>query len=397
MSAELFRGLAVRIGAKLCQEAVWHDEMCTWIGLEINPSSAERMCSRALGPTVYGGTAGIAYFLADLFTATHEPVFKRTALGALLHSTSGLEKLCHAQHFGLFDGACGVLRCNALTAAAVGGDESFSPRMIRDLLALPQSPSSSFDMISGEAGIALSVLSTRAEGNADEITGAVLPGLADRLMRISVSSAQLVGLAHGAAGLCAALSLLGDQLRCERYTVRAGEWACYILQLFDKARRDWPDLRATPVSGTYLPPAIGWCHGAPGILLVAPLIPDSEHKAVLTSQALEATAAQARCFVSDPEQDVTLCHGSLGYALCLHLHGLRVKCDESAQLAIRVAKAACRQKESVGVWPNAVSKVEDSPQLMTGTAGIGHALLQIARCSSLPCILDPTPLAGAVA
>ena len=398
MSAELFKDQAVRIGAKICQEAIWHEGMCTWIGLEINASSAEMVCSRAVGPTVYGGTAGIAYFLADLFAVTQDPVFKRTALGAVRHSTRGLERLWREQYFGLFDGACGVLWSNALTAAIVDGDDSFSPLTSRglDLWASSQKASQSLDIISGEAGIALTLLSKSTDDGVDAITHTVLPGLANHLMGGSLSSAPLAGLAHGAAGLCTALSLLGSRLRCDRYTMRAVEWACYLLQLFDKGRGNWPDIRATPGSGTHLPSAVGWCHGAPGILLMTSVIPDIAHRATLTSQALQATSEQARLFVSDPEQDVTLCHGSLGYALCLHLHGLRVNCDEHVQLAVRVAKAACRQKESVGVWPNAVSKVEDSPQLMTGTAGVGHALLQIAGCSSMPCILDPIQLAGAV-
>ncbi len=90
---------AARIGQSLCRQAFWDRGglLCNWMGRvvvevdrvggPITPTSA------ALGPDLYGGSAGIALFLAELFAATGDPECRRTTLGAIARSIRQLDRL----------------------------------------------------------------------------------------------------------------------------------------------------------------------------------------------------------------------------------------------------------------------------------------------------------------
>ena len=51
----------------------------------------------ALGPSLYGGTAGVGLFLAQLANATGDGSFRRTAVGALRHATASGEAVAREQ------------------------------------------------------------------------------------------------------------------------------------------------------------------------------------------------------------------------------------------------------------------------------------------------------------
>ena len=56
-------------------------------------------------------------------------------------------------------------------------------------------------------------------------------------------------------------------------------------------------------------------------------------------------------------------------------------------LAVEVVQHCLKLREIYGMWPNGFSEREDTPQLMTGLAGIGHCLLQIGQLSKAPWML----------
>ena len=78
---------AARIGRALCREAVWDREgrLCNWVGGVIGDMDGAPSV-QALGYDLYSGSAGVALFLAELYSLTGDPVFHRTARGAIARS-----------------------------------------------------------------------------------------------------------------------------------------------------------------------------------------------------------------------------------------------------------------------------------------------------------------------
>ena len=71
--------MAARIGRRICDEAIWHDGRCNWIGAsnEERPFGQVGVSYGALGPDFYGGTSGIGFFLAQLYLVTGDKEARR--------------------------------------------------------------------------------------------------------------------------------------------------------------------------------------------------------------------------------------------------------------------------------------------------------------------------------
>ena len=70
-NSELLR-TADGIGCRLGRQAIWHEDRCNWLGaqsMERQPGGAyQGVTYEALGPDLYSGTAGVALFLAELYS-----------------------------------------------------------------------------------------------------------------------------------------------------------------------------------------------------------------------------------------------------------------------------------------------------------------------------------------
>src|SRR5262249_4072374 len=89
---------AQRIGMALCRTAYWDPDgqLCNWMGRSSGEASeyggSITPTSAALGPDLYGGSAGVALFLAQLHALAGDPEFRRTALGGITRSIRQLER-----------------------------------------------------------------------------------------------------------------------------------------------------------------------------------------------------------------------------------------------------------------------------------------------------------------
>lgn len=98
------------LGAKICRDAIWAGKRCNWFGLHVTelgtgvPVVSHRMC----GPDYYAGTSGIAIFLAHLYSATGEKVFRRTAEGAIRQALSRLDHFPRGQRLAFQSGVIGI-------------------------------------------------------------------------------------------------------------------------------------------------------------------------------------------------------------------------------------------------------------------------------------------------
>ena len=73
-----------------------------------------------LGPDLYGGTGGVALFLAELAAVTGDKVFRRTAIGAIAHALARAPELAMNLGRSLYSGRVGIAVAAAAVGAAVG-------------------------------------------------------------------------------------------------------------------------------------------------------------------------------------------------------------------------------------------------------------------------------------
>src|SRR5712692_5554822 len=101
---------AVRIGRTLVGRALWHEDRCNWIGpgrKDLRRPSME--VHHALGPDLYRGTAGIAWFLGHLYKSSPQERFRRTALGAIRHSLAAARGLPRNRRLSFYGGTAGIV------------------------------------------------------------------------------------------------------------------------------------------------------------------------------------------------------------------------------------------------------------------------------------------------
>ena len=126
-SPQKFLEVAEFLGARLSRDAIWAGNRCNWFGLNVTelrtgvPVVAHRMC----GPDYYSGTSGIAVFLAHLYAATGEKVFRSTAEGAIRHALSRLDHFPRGQRLSFQSGMIGIAHA-LLEVARTCGIEKFS-------------------------------------------------------------------------------------------------------------------------------------------------------------------------------------------------------------------------------------------------------------------------------
>src|SRR4051794_35382608 len=103
----LFLEAAAAIGRSIVADAVWHNDYCSWMGALTRPSKSTAEY-HALDPSLYGGTAGVGLFLAQIANATGDRSFRRTAVGALRHATAPARQSPVSKRDGLHAGSVGL-------------------------------------------------------------------------------------------------------------------------------------------------------------------------------------------------------------------------------------------------------------------------------------------------
>ena len=182
-----------------------------------------------LGADLYGGTAGIAVFLAELAAATGEAGCRRTALGAIRHALAREPDLPPALNLGLYSGRIGIALAAARVGSLLADDDLLgrSPAIVRGL----EGTGNEFDLITGRAGAVVGLLALRdlldEPGLLERACrfGEELIGLAVKRARSwswaspgSRQSRHLLGLSHGASGAGYALW----NWRAQQGTARSG-------------------------------------------------------------------------------------------------------------------------------------------------------------------------------
>lgn len=347
-----------------------------WVGLaSLATSDACRL--QVLGPDLYGGSCGIALFLAaharthrseqsaDLAMAAVSQLRERlgspdadhlarvlgvggaTGLGSIVYTFDVMAELLGDT--ALLDDACRL--CALITDDLIGADQHL-------------------DVVGGCAGAVLALLRLhRDTGCRDVLSRAQRCG--EHLLateRIGVTGQRTwrgarpelpaeIGLSHGAAGFAYALSALAAVTGESAFADAALESIAYLHAHSDEDPRSQ------------------WCHGATGVGLArlamtrfgaaatASVTDDVDH-------ALGGAARQWPCHVD------TLCCGSLG-AVELYAEAGRVLCREELTAAgSRYAGTVLRAKRITGDFRWNVGSRRFNPGLFRGLAGVGYTCLR---------------------
>ena len=395
---------AALLGRRIAQQAIWHENRCTWVGasLEDGRGAETALTYATLGPDLYGGTSGVALFLAELAAVTGDELFRRTAIGAIAHALARAPELAVNLDRSLYSGRVGIAVAAAAVGAAVGDSQYL--QAAAQILARTPPPMArgEFDIISGRAGSIYGLLWLSSKLGEKHFADEALRlawELAETAERSGASGSHaswatkprtaagnLTGFSHGASGAaCALLEVAAITGQAELATV-AEQAFSYERSLFDAEVRNWPDLRNQPgaVVGRPAPPSYPamWCHGAAGIALARLRAYELTQISVLKHEAevaLETTFAHTKAALQAGEGSYSLCHGLAGNAEILD-KGYRILGSSTAKwhdLALEVASSGIERFGRPGrAWPCGTYAGE-TPNLMLGLAGAGMFYLRI--------------------
>jgi lantibiotic biosynthesis protein len=416
-SNEVFAETAARIGARIARDAVWAGRRCTWFGATLDLVGGNWAgVERTLGPDLYGGTSGVALFLARLYARTKEEAFRTTAEGALHQTLARIEETPPPVWPSFYSGLTGVAYVLFHSAELLERGEEMTEQALALLqrLRMLEVPTDSsedpIDLLSGLAGAIPVLLGVHARyPNDGWLDLAVRYG--DRVVRAAhrrdgeaswaspgqPETRHLLGLAHGSSGIGCALLELSAATAEPRFRDVGEEAFAYERRLFDPKEENWPDLREAPAEDTSAAPAfmVAWCHGAPGIGLArlrAMQLRQVAHDRSEAEAAVRTSAKAVEQMLGSPYANFSLCHG-LGSLGDLLLMAADVLPDpEAFRLARRIGVTGIETLERERLpWPGGVNGGGDTPGLLLGQAGIGYFLLRLADPQEAPSVLLVTP------
>jgi lantibiotic modifying enzyme len=389
-----FVGAARRLGEILAGEAVRVDGSAAWIG--IRPVDHEHGNLGVVAVDLYGGTTGIALFLAALARVTGDARFRGLAIAAVapalrLRNEDGgaaraVRRLGIGGGGGIGSIVYGLVRiAGLLDEPRLLADASTFSRLIDDERIAHDM---AFDVMSGCAGAILALLSLhRADGDAATLTRAVACGhhiVRSQIVERSAAGGRLPlasGFSHGAAGMALALLRLHHIAGDDAFRDAARELLLFERGLFQPESGDWailPRDKGGPAS------PCRWCYGASGIGLARLGCAEWRNETEMTGEidaALAATQAAA------PLPMDHLCCGNFGRLDFLLTAGLRL--DRPSLVGLARAGAADRIGSAFaqGGFPWRHGDDALNPTLFQGIAGIGYEMLRLAAPDLLPSIL----------
>jgi lantibiotic modifying enzyme len=398
--------VAAVIGFGIARRALWSNDRCTWFEAVPTLPGQNPATSMMASADVYGGTAGIGWFLAQAAKLTGEPLLRRTALAALRQAAARAGEHAGVMPHGFYGGAAGIGAALMAAGRDLGSDEMMSAGR-NLLLAIPLDATTNdvTDIIGGIAGTLTALVVGADAAGQDAALLAQACGCAERLIMrgerdaqgtiswrtLSDTRANLTGFAHGAAGIAYALLLLDARVPAPVLRATAAAAFAYEATTYDPAQGNWPDFRVLPGQPAGpLSCAVAWCHGATGI--VRSRLFAEAHGGFDVRREIDAglatTARYAQQWFRVPNTDLTACHGIFGLVDTL-LDGVRSGRDAHANVLQQIVNHSVEQcHRAERPWSSGLASREEISGLMLGNAGIGHIFLRLAD-AKLPPLLAP--------
>jgi len=415
---------ALHIGERLHRQARWQGRHPHWWGDELagHDGATARVVQQATGPALYGGSAGIGWFLAHLGQEAAQPRLRRTGVAALQGALAAWQAPLAAGDLGLYTGATGVAWVALQTGQALGHrglqDQAWQLGQRVAQACLAGSLPAESDLISGLAGTVVGLVALlrsaprqasarsrqRLQGACHQLCGHLLQRRCDQPLGIAWPEPQaeagapcLCGLGHGASGMAWALHEAAQLPGGAPWQHWADEALAYERSCWLADAGNWPDLRANPQPGQQPGCMNAWCHGAVGIGALRWLMwarqPDpallAEAGAALLATRGTAATAQA-ALQAGQASDTSLCHGLAGSIELLQLAHEVSGQAEHRRAAHNLGRLALRVAQSQGgQWPVGLPGGRQVPGLMLGDAGVGAMLLRLHRPQAMPGLLLP--------
>lgn len=413
---------AAALGADLCRDALWDGSRCNWLGDSMEfVLGGWQVVHRTFGPDLYGGTSGIALFLARLYEATGEKLFRVTAEGAAAHALSRWETLPHGGRVGYYAGSIGIADALIQCAEALELPDLRQTALSTLQAHLTAEPGKyMIDVIGGIAGAIPPLLRLGSRYSRPDFLERAI-GFGDRLLACAnrreegwswttiepsadSSSRDLTGFSHGAAGVVWALLELYRQTGRVELLEAARQGIRYEQSHFQPGVENWPDFRGQPVvsaDGTSrFNCALAWCHGAPGIALGRLRGYQITGDVEMRAQAETAVRSTARGLATGApgQESYCLCHGVGGNAEALILASSILGDANYLRLAEQAGTRGIELYQKADLsWPCGVTGGGLNPSMLLGTAGIGYFYLRLHNPVRYPSVLisDATGVAAA--
>ena len=386
-----FQNTSLTIGKYFVQTAIWHNNVCNWLGYNIDKNISPLSCD------LYNGTCGIAFFLTNLYLETKDISFRKTALGAINQSLIYYRSYSQSQNLSFHTGLLGIL----LIALYIGKkldeknliDHSIS---LLDRCVINSTTNIYNDLIYGKAGSIVSLLTIQNLFDGDLYELAIKLG--NRLvMNAEKSSAgyswkspedvksrkNLTGFSHGTAGISYSLFELYHIIEKTRFLETANLALDYEQYYFDEKTNNWIDFRLINSSNKEKHSfPIAWCHGAAGIAMSRTrsyyLLKNEKYK----KQALlgfETTLKNTILSINNVPDNFSLCHGLSGNLEALiygqgKLNNIFISEELFSQISSLYSKNYNKNKLSSMFDYN-----YEFLGLMLGLAGIGNTCLRLSR------------------
>jgi lantibiotic biosynthesis protein len=364
--------------------------------LRLSDHAYDRLTSRGLS-----GFAGLAMLYAGILQSHDRPEY-RAALHAYMKLASRAGDL---PVLGLHTGVSGLLAACDYAAIVEPRYSTLADKCV-EALANAAAPTQSeqhcasmdeYDLISGASGIAIALSGHRGEfgrslcGYLGNLLSDSRNWSVQHPLRPEEGDLNDLGLAHGVAGMLAAMGLTENDH--QKYAASTRSALEFLIAQRDVDSGEWP---ASVASNTSRRARNAWCYGAPGCLsgvfLGARYVADS---------SLEMFAIQSlRKLVEMPMPrwqipDYAICHGHAGNALIYASIGRCAGAYDLVEFGLDLRdKIVDGFDETLPFGYAAVADggLADAAGLLQGSAGIALALLTLSggcdpswvRCFGLP-------------
>lgn len=416
---------ALAIGHRLCTDALWHEDACTWIDDDAEERGGQMQAfARTMSGHLYDGSFGVAAFLTLLAAASRDSRHRDTAMGALwhaLHCSSHSPCTAADSHtISLYEGRLGVISQGAWLSRRLADQALVAGYQEAATSWLQQSPGDcdDADLMHGLAGGVLGLLGlaesfpSLAEDCHDQARK-----YAQRLIQKAQHAPAgwhwpsppnplgLCGLSHGNAGIALAFGALHRVDGQAQWRLALDATLAYEAYWHRSNENNWPYLFAEDAVSFEDDPkhcGMAWCHGAPGIALARLALWQLTGERLYRDQAESAFASVARDLQGEAPlagTSFTLCHGPAGNADMLIEAARCLQRPDWELLARSIARRAVQAHS--GRWESGLGVAGGHAKgLMLGLAGTGYFLLRCALSEPLPSLLLPfgllpvTPCAG---
>lgn len=399
-STDVFVERALELAQGIREKAILaSDGSATWISPQYLVQ-AERFQLRPMDEDLYGGSSGVALFLAATHTFAPDQGYAELALGALASVRGALrdrpEQLADDLGLGGGSGLGSVVYSLVRVSQLLDEPDLLEDARLAAALVTDRRIVSdeNLDVLSGSAGAILGLLALHQAVPGDEAALEQARVCGEHLLRHRTASSAgprgwasfdgrlTTGFSHGAAGVSYALLRLHQHRPDVRLVDAAAEAVEYEATTYSPQNGNWADFwkRDEPLY------VCSWCHGAPGIGLArlgSLEVLDTPRVREDIELALESTLSFGLQLIDH------LCCGNLGRAEMMLQAGLKLARQDLVDAARMHAWMAMQRADASGgfilnaVLPNGVH----SPGFFQGTAGIGYELLRLTAPEKLPSVL----------